>query len=186
MQLFTQRLILTAASQAMAAREFAFLTDDNARGAFERIVGAQVKEWPPLYNDIATCSYFLEKLTNDPKTQGWWTWYILLLQEQSTPLLAGTAGFHGPPDIDGSVEIGYSVLAEQQRQGIASETVKALTAWAFSHSQVTRVIITTLDQPEFVPSSKVALKCGFSYTGTEPSDEGTLLVYELKRQDFGG
>src|SRR3954469_20699192 len=30
MQLFTQRLILTAASQAMAAREFAFLTDDNA------------------------------------------------------------------------------------------------------------------------------------------------------------
>jgi RimJ/RimL family protein N-acetyltransferase len=184
LQLSTKRLLLKAATLAIANCELAFLKrphDTGARAAFEETLQAQVKTWPPLYNDAATCAYFAQKLKEKPVTSGWWLWYILWMRPNGTPLAIGTAGFHGPPDEEGSAEIGYSVLMEYQRQGIAVETVQALMAWAFRHAQVAKLIITTLDMPEFIPSGKVAQKCGFHYIGTKPSEEGTLLVYELPR-----
>lgn len=188
-ELPTKRLLLKAATLATAHYELAFLhhpDDASARSAFEQILNAQVKAWPPLYNDVDTCAYFAQKLKENLDSSGWWVWHILLARPNKTPLAIGTAGFHGPPAVDGSAEIGYSILAEHQRQGIAPEAVQALMAWAFSHAQVTKLIITTLDMPEFIPSGKVAQKCGFHYTGTRPSEEGTLLVYELPRQAYPG
>jgi RimJ/RimL family protein N-acetyltransferase len=184
MQIETDRLILKAATQEMVAREFDFLNDDGQKAAFVQAIGARVGLWPHLHHDTKTCSYSPEKLTANPHEQGWRQWYILRTLPGNTPLLIGTAGFHGPPDATGSAEIGYGVLEEYQRQGIAPETVKALTAWAFNHADVTKLIITTLDKPEFMPSSKVAQKCGFHFTGTRKSHEGTLLVYELLRQEY--
>lgn len=189
LELSTKRLRLKAATLALANDELAFLKhpeDENARSAFERALDAEVKQWPPLYNDAATCTYFAQKLTDNPDSSGWWLWHIILLRDNESALAIGTAGFHGPPDGEGSAEIGYSVLEEYQKQGIAPETVQALATWAFSHTDVTKLIITTLDTPEFIPSGKVAQKCGFRYTGTKASEEGTLLVYELSRQAHDG
>ncbi len=45
------------------------------------------------------------------------------------PVLA-EVGFHGPPDPDGSVEIGYRVIRNHRRQGLAEEAATALLAWA--------------------------------------------------------
>ena len=39
-------------------------------------------------------------------------------------------GFHGPPDTDGWVEIGYRVVASRQREGLAEEAARALLTWA--------------------------------------------------------
>ncbi len=50
----------------------------------------------------------------------------------SGPVLA-EVGFHGPPDIDGWVEIGYRVVAQHRRQGLAEEATSALLAWATVH-----------------------------------------------------
>ena len=50
--------------------------------------------------------------------------------------LVGGCGFLGGPDATGMVEMGYSVLPQFQRQGIATEMVAALTAWAFTHAAV--------------------------------------------------
>ena len=44
--------------------------------------------------------------------------------------LVGSAGFFGPPDESGTVEIGYEVAPERRRQGYASETAAALVDWA--------------------------------------------------------
>ena len=45
------------------------------------------------------------------------------------PVIA-EVGFHGPPDPDGWVEIGYRVVLEHRRQGFAEEAVSALLGWA--------------------------------------------------------
>jgi len=184
MQIITDRLVLYVATPAILASELAFLKDSTQRETFEQALCAQTASWPPLYNDLNTCTYALERISQNPDKRGWWSWYILLKRELEIPLLVGLAGFHGPPDADGSAEIGYSVVEEYQRRGIASETVMALTDWAFSHEDVSRVIITTLDTPELVPSSKVAQKSGYSFVGKKPSEEGILLVYELTRDDY--
>ena len=50
--------------------------------------------------------------------------------------LVGGCGFLGGPDATGMVEMGYSVLPQFQRQGIATEMVAGMTAWAFTHAAV--------------------------------------------------
>jgi RimJ/RimL family protein N-acetyltransferase len=44
------------------------------------------------------------------------------------PLLA-EVGFHGPPDPDGWVEVGYRVVSQHRRRGLAEEAVRALLSW---------------------------------------------------------
>jgi RimJ/RimL family protein N-acetyltransferase len=184
MQIHTERLILHAATQEIVSRELAFLRDPSQKAIFEKTLGATVATWPHLYYDEMTCAYTLDKLSAHPDQVGWRTWYILRKREQGALLLIGTAGFHAPPDATGSAEIGYGLIDEYHRQGLAPETVNALTHWAFDHAAVTKLIITTLDMPELVPSSKVALKCGYHFVGAQPSDEGTLLIYAISREEY--
>ena len=65
----------------------------------------------------------------------------------------GNGGFKGRPDADGSVEVGYSVMENYQRNGFAPEAVEALVDWAFGYREVQRVIAQTL--PELRPSIRV-------------------------------
>lgn len=51
----------------------------------------------------------------------------------------GDAGFHGPPDADGEVEIGYALVPAARGMGFARESVELLVAWALSQPDV-RVI----------------------------------------------
>ena len=49
--------------------------------------------------------------------------------DAGSPVVA-EVGFHGPPDSDGLVEIGYRVVNARRRHGIAEEAVRALLRWA--------------------------------------------------------
>ena len=57
------------------------------------------------------------------------------LGRSSGPVLA-EVGFHGPPDSDGWVEIGYRVVRAHWRRGLAEEAATALLAWAASNGAV--------------------------------------------------
>jgi len=77
--------------------------------------------------------------------------------------LVGAGGYFGPPDAEGTVEIGYSVLPEWQRRGYASEMVQALLDHAFTFANIKRVIAhTTAANPA---SISVLLRCGFHAEG---------------------
>jgi len=59
------------------------------------------------------------------------SWLLRLLAERNPPhRFIGFAGFHGPPDASGRVEVGYEVLPEHQRRGYALEAARGLLAWA--------------------------------------------------------
>lgn len=68
---------------------------------------------------------------------GWGDWLML-----ADTTRVGDLGFRGPPDEDGTVEIGYRVQDEHRRCGYASEAAGALVRWALSQDGVARVVAT--------------------------------------------
>lgn len=128
-------------------------------------------DWPPPLTGEETSAYTLERLTLAPDQKGWWQWVFLKPGESGAPAtVVGVIGFSGPPDIDGEVEIGYSVRDSLQRRGYAPEAVEALVGWAFRYREVVRVIAHTLKAEDLEPSRKVLRRCGFHgpLDGPEP------------------
>ncbi|MFI2189520.1 GNAT family N-acetyltransferase [Streptomyces sioyaensis] len=82
-----------------------------------------------------------------------------------TDAVAGTAlgsiGFHGPPDDEGFVEIGYDLSPSARGAGWATEAVRLLAGWAAAHPEVRTVC--ALTEPENLPSQRVLERAGFRF-----------------------
>lgn len=165
MHVGTRRLTLYAATLAHVRAE---LEHPDRLGL---LLDAEVSPaWPPGEYDRDALEYFRARLeAGGADVVGWYGWYAVKEPDPEGPrTLVGAAGYLGPPDASGAVEIGYSVLPEWQRRGYATEIVEALVQRAFSQPGVRRVIAhTTLAN---VASATVLLRCGFRQVGagTEP------------------
>jgi RimJ/RimL family protein N-acetyltransferase len=154
-------------------------SEDISGETLARSLGvAPPASWPPLYNGPETREWMRRALLADVANLGWFGWYIIATID-GTPTLAGTAGYKGPPDANGEVEIGYSVVPEYHRRGIASTAVRLLCGRALAKG-VTAVLAETL--PTLVASQGVLAKAGFKQfaTYTDP-DEGEVWRYRLER-----
>jgi ribosomal-protein-alanine N-acetyltransferase len=82
----------------------------------------------------------------------------------------GSAGFKGPPDSSGMVEIAYGIVPSAEGRGYATEAAMALVAFAFGTGEVQLVRAHTL--PVANASTRVLLKCGFRHTDSvvDPED----------------
>jgi [ribosomal protein S5]-alanine N-acetyltransferase len=108
----------------------------------------------------------------------WWSWLPVLNDEN---MLIGNCGYKGPPK-DGMVEIGYEVIEEYRRIGLASEIAAVLVDNAFNDSNVNKIIAHTLAEEN--ASCKVLRKCGFEFV-KEINDEEDGLIWQwaLERSD---
>lgn len=150
----TDRLRLVAGTKVLAAAEI------GDRMKFAELLGVSVPEtWPPdNLRDVLDYIYGLYK--EHPEWEGWLTWYAVRI-DNDYPILCGSIGFKGPPDKQGMVEIGYSVLPEFQGQGIATEMVAAIVQWAKQQPQVKRIEAETNTDNE--ASVRVLEKNNFTY-----------------------
>ena len=125
----TARLKLVPATVALARAEL------GDRGEFARLLSASVPDnWPPETLADAL-PLFLSWLEAMPERVGWFGWYALVRGDGLVAqVLVASGGFMGPP-LDGTVEIGYSVLPQFQGRGYATELVGGLVRWAL-RSQV--------------------------------------------------
>ena len=134
------------------------------------------EEWPP--EGIADAlALFATCLRRDPTQAGWYNWYWILVDPvNGGRTLIGCGGFTSPP-VNGTVATGYSLLPASMGRGYATEAVIALTAWAFTHPEVRKVIAETL--PDNERSIRVLQRAGFRRTrkATEPGH----LHFVLKR-----
>ncbi|GGQ24292.1 GNAT family N-acetyltransferase [Streptomyces griseomycini] len=101
-----------------------------------------------------------------------WGMYVLVRREDDRAV--GAMGFHGAPDGDGRVEIGYDLSEGARGHGYATEALRALSAWALDQDGV-RTVVATVER-ENVPSQNVVARAGF----TRVSEDGTQFVYELR------
>lgn len=98
----------------------------------------------------------------------------------------GAAGYKGPPDEEGAVEIGYGIVPGCQGQGFATEAAAALVECALADGRVRTVRAHTA--PEENASTRVLAKCGFAWLGEviDPED-GPVWRWELARgRESGG
>ena len=150
-------------------------------GALARSLGALVPAtWPPEFLDPPSLEFTLDRLAEGLEQTGWWLHFVVLARGVTGRTLIGSAGYRGPPSPDGTVEVGYGIVRDHQRQGYAAETVRGLLAHAFAVPVVRRVIAETL--PELTPSIAVLRKCGFRLVG-DGSEPG-VIRFELTRGDY--
>ena len=96
----------------------------------------------------------------------------------------GTAGYKGPPDAEGMVEIAYGVIPSVEGRGYATEAAGALVRFAAADPRVRRVRAHTL--PELNASTRVLRKCGFVHIGeVVDSDDGPVWRWERAAHHIG-
>ena len=173
LRLLTDRLELAAATVELAQAE---LSDPAALAALLDVPSPL--DWPPPLNDADSQHHFLSLLRHaEAGAAGWSLWFCI---RQAPRALVGNAGFKGPPT-QGSVEIGYSMLEAQQRNGYCTEAVRALVGWAFAHPAVDTIVAHTL--PAMRPSMRVLEKCGFIPIGLGPMEDSIPTIrYQLSRR----
>ncbi len=98
----------------------------------------------------------------------------------------GGIGFHGAPDDERRVEIGYDLVESARGRGYATEALRALTGWALARADVDTVIATI--EPANLPSQRVVTRAGFSRatveeerTATDEYDMDTALLLYVRR-----
>jgi len=65
---------------------------------------------------------------------------VRVMIERETGMVVGDVGLLGPPDENGVVEIGYSVVPDRRGRGYATEAARALTEWALRRQDVEAVV----------------------------------------------
>lgn len=111
----------------------------------------------------------------DPASAAWVTGVIW---DERRQLAVGRAGYHGPPDEAGMVEIGYAVDPAYRRRGYARAALEALLQRAIEEPQIHTVRVTI--SPDNLASRKLALQYGFVEVGQQWDDEdGLEIIYEI-------
>ena len=165
----SRRLRLVAATAESVKAEM----ENSSR--FADLIGACVpREWPPE-TLIDALPLFLKWHKENPDWAGWLAWYAIRL-DATAPMLCGSVGFKGPPDEDGMVEIGYSMLPAHQRRGFATEMVETLVQWALAQPGVRCVEAeTTVDN---IASVRILERTGFHLIDAD-SETGSLRYRSL-------
>jgi RimJ/RimL family protein N-acetyltransferase len=86
----------------------------------------------------------------------------------------GDAGFHGPPNPGGEVEIGYALVPRARGAGPAGEAVELLVSWAQSQPGV-RAVSARVDGGN-VASERLLARLGFAADG----EDGGLARFVLR------
>lgn len=106
------------------------------------------------------------------------SWVTRVIWDPERQLAVGRAGYHGPPDATGMVEVGYAVDAGHRRQGYARAALVALLDRAAREPAVGTVRATI--SPANTASRNLVMQYGFVEVGMQWDDEdGQEIVYEV-------
>jgi ribosomal-protein-alanine N-acetyltransferase len=163
-EILTPRLRLVAITPALMRVEGAELS---------RRVGAEIPPtWPPEHWEPHVYD-FLEELYGRAPYAIAWTRYVVTRAEPAT--LIGTLG--GFPRMETEAEVGYGILPPWQRQGLATEGLRALMGEIRRRDEVRTFTAQTF--PHLLASVRVLEKCGFVLVG--PGDEEGTVRYRRER-----
>ena len=151
--------------------------------AYERRFGVRVAEG---VRDFLTgpevSAEFLERLNGPGAADPWKDGFAVVHIADNTVI--GLCSFTGTPSADETVEIAYGIAPGYQNRGHATEAAGELIAFAVASGQVRTIQAHTLPQQN--ASTRVLLKCGFTFMGeVEHPEDGAVWRWELLREKPG-
>jgi RimJ/RimL family protein N-acetyltransferase len=125
--------------------------------------------------EVGTWRMRSRQVETDPVSADWITGVIWDVERG---MAVGRAGYHGPPDDEGMVEVGYSVDPAHRRQGYARAALEALLERAVREPAV-RTVRASIS-PGNVASLRLVAQYGFVEVGEQWDDEdGLETIYEV-------
>jgi len=123
--------------------------------------------------------YRLGQLIADPSLREWLGRAMVLVDEEGQRRVIGSIGFDGRPDeVEGWLEIGYSVDPPYRRRGFAREAAEAMYDWAYRTHGITRFVASV--SPENVPSLNLIAEHGYRQIGEQMDEvDGLEYVFEM-------
>jgi ribosomal-protein-alanine N-acetyltransferase len=160
----TERLDLVWLSPDFIARLI-----DGDRTLAEQEVGAALPTESADPNFERFLRMRLGQMRADAEEAKWLARFMVLRDERR---VVGHLGFHGKPDEEGIVEVGYTVYQPYRRRGLAWEAVNALFDWAGRDHGVTRFRASV--SPTNQPSLSLVRKLGMVRAGEHIDAEDGL------------
>lgn len=169
MRLSTNRIELVAATLDHVCAEL------ESAERLASLLKAHVEHgWPPGEYDQDAQMFFRDRLKEGGVSViGWYGWYALRRgSPDRPPVLVGAGGYFGPPNDEGIVEIGFSIMPKWQGIGYATELAGLLIKNAFMDRRVQKV--NAHAAPANLASCKVLKKCGLNYICNEEESGNNL------------
>jgi [ribosomal protein S5]-alanine N-acetyltransferase len=143
------------------------------RGDLDAAGRAAGVDLPPSFlDDGSLWGLRLGQLESDPASA---LWLIRAIVEPSGAVV-GHAGFHGPPDPRGMVEVGYRITPEHRRRGHARAALGELLV--FARAQGAKIARASIS-PDNAASLALAGSFGFTQIGEQHDEiDGVELVFE--------
>jgi len=165
---------LTTARLRLVPLTLSCTTSPDDRDAIGRTTSARVPEaWPVEHYDQEVLDYTRTLLGKEPEGE----FVMRYLVTREGPTVIGMVGC-SPPDADGRVVTGYSVLPECQRRGYASEALAGIIDWLRGNPAVRIVAADTY--PHLIASIRTMERCGLVYAG--PGEGEGVIRHELQLQ----
>ncbi len=116
----------------------------------------------PRQDTIDILSFIKDELKNKDEVSGFYVWMIIKNEDRT---IIGDAGFKGSPDEQGTIDIGFGLVEDEQCKGYGTEAAKALISWASTQNDVKRITADCLINN--YGSMRVLQKCNMKETGKD-------------------
>lgn len=117
----------------------------------------------------------VDQIRADPTTARWFARAVI---DEESGLVIGHAGYHGPPDTLGMIEVGYSVDPRYRRRGHARQMLAELLRRARTEPGV-RTVRASIS-PDNAASLATVAGFGFAQVGEQWDEEdGLELIFEI-------
>ena len=137
-------------------------------------------DWPPDHYEAQVVTRALSMLRQRETGSPFVLHFVIAGPDRELPrIVAGMAGFSGPPDRNGIVEIGYGVSASLAGRGVASRAVGSLVDMARSSGRVRGLAARTFRTMQ--ESVTVLERNGFVETGSGPGPD--VVRYACRIED---
>jgi [ribosomal protein S5]-alanine N-acetyltransferase len=118
----------------------------------------------------------LGQLIGEPGCAPWLVRAVVVADGEAAGTVVGHAGFHGPPDPRGMVEVGYRITPEHRRRGHARAALGELLAYARRQGAT---IVRASISPDNAASLALAGSYDFTQIGEQHDEiDGVELVFE--------
>ena len=155
----------------------------QGQSSFQDIVGIPAANgFRAIYTSEEVSPAWIKSLRS-AKGPDAWRWGFFVIHREVGEVI-GAAGFKGPPDAEGMVELAYGIAPDFEGNGYATEAALALVRFAFESPDVKVVRAHTLHSN--VGSHRVLEKCDFEKVGevVDPED-GAVLRWEYRKENNG-